>query len=74
MIDYRVVNLTHFVSQISEQIRDTSGTHGMGQNWTYLQHNLDSDTEIQLVVVSTNDFGLHSDYQNPGLIFHTPGI
>jgi len=68
------MRLTPFVSKISAAaILDMSGTHGIGQNWTYKQYHLDSGTEIQLVVLSTNAFGLHSEYQIPGLIFNTPG-
>ncbi|XP_045210119.2 roundabout homolog 3-like [Mercenaria mercenaria] len=55
---------------ISENIYDNSSSHGVGQNWTYLQTGLESDTNITLTVQSVNEFGLPSHYL-PGVTFHT---
>ena len=62
-----------FLLQRSDKIPDTSDTHGIGQNWTYVLYNHFNEREIRVVVVSSNEHYLHSAYQTPGLIFHMPG-
>ncbi|XP_045210118.1 hemicentin-2-like [Mercenaria mercenaria] len=45
---------------ISNSIYDNSSSHGVGQNWTYLQTGLKSDTDITLTVQSVNGYGYRS--------------
>ena len=59
--------------QISDIIEGPYYNHGVGQNWTYTQYGLDSETDYNLTVVAINADNLMSSFADQ-VSFRTKGM